>query len=255
MAVQATHVADLSGHQGPVWELSWSHPKFGSLLASCGFDNLVIIWKETNTNVWQPIYQSTAHTASVNSLSWAPYEHGLHLAAASSDGSISITTYQPDGSWTVQRIENAHPVGVNSVTWAPVVGISSAGSRHQKRIASGGCDNTIKVWNYDETAMRWVQDGPPLLGHSDWVRDVAWAPNLGMQQSTIASAGQDGRLIAWSELDDGSKGWESVVITELSLPIWRASWSTNGNALAATDGQGNTTIWKEVNDGKWRQVS
>jgi protein transport protein SEC13 len=232
-----------------VWELSWSHPKFGSLLASCGYDNLVIIWKEVSSNVWQPIYQSNAHTASVNSLSWAPYEHGLHLAAASSDGSISITTYQSDGTWTVQRIENAHPVGVNSVTWAP------AGSNKTKRIASGGCDNTIKLWHYDEVAIRWIQDGPPLLGHSDWVRDVAWAPNLGVQASTIASAGQDGRLIAWSELDDGSGGWDSVVITEFSSPIWRVNWSTSGNALAATDGQGSTTIWKEVGDGKWCQVS
>ena len=29
-----------------------------------------------------------------------------------------------------------------------------------------------------------------LAGHSDWVRDVAWAPNLGLPFNTIASASQ-----------------------------------------------------------------
>jgi protein transport protein SEC13 len=33
-----------------------------------------------------------------------------------------------------------------------------------------------------------------LHGHQDWVRDAAWAPNLGMPLSTIASAGQDGQV-------------------------------------------------------------
>ena len=35
-----------------------------------------------------------------------------------------------------------------------------------------------------------------LPGHTDWVRDVAWAPSLGLPRSTIASAGQDGQVRA-----------------------------------------------------------
>lgn len=52
---QITHLADLSGHEGPVWEVSWAHPKFGSLLASCSFDNQIIVWKETAENVWAQV--------------------------------------------------------------------------------------------------------------------------------------------------------------------------------------------------------
>lgn len=33
-------------HSGPCWQLAWAHPSFGSILASCGFDNKVIIYKE-----------------------------------------------------------------------------------------------------------------------------------------------------------------------------------------------------------------
>ena len=38
-------LADLKGHQGPVWQVAWAHPKFGNILASCSYDRKVIIWK------------------------------------------------------------------------------------------------------------------------------------------------------------------------------------------------------------------
>ena len=41
-------VATLRGHQAPVWQVAWSHPRWdGGLLASCSFDGKVIIWKES----------------------------------------------------------------------------------------------------------------------------------------------------------------------------------------------------------------
>lgn len=259
LSIQVTHVADLGGHDGPVWEVAWSHPKFGSLLASCGFDNRVIIWKEVSDNVWQQIYQSTMHSASVNSLSWAPYELGLILAAGSSDGSLSVLTYQPDGSWRADHIDNAHPAGATSVSWAPAAPkgslvSSTAPGQPVKRIASGGCDNVVKVWTFNEAEQRWRQDGPALAAHSDWVRDVAWAPNLGLPMSTIASAGQDGRVVAWCEREDGS-AWDPVVIHDFGAPVWRLSWSTSGNVLAVSDANRAVTLWKEVTDGQWLQVT
>ena len=49
---QLTLLATLQGHEGPVWQVSWSHPKFGNLLASCSFDNRVMIWKEQQDGSW-----------------------------------------------------------------------------------------------------------------------------------------------------------------------------------------------------------
>lgn len=45
-------VSQLVGHEGPVWQVTWAHPKFGSLLASCGFDHKVIVWKELQESQW-----------------------------------------------------------------------------------------------------------------------------------------------------------------------------------------------------------
>lgn len=254
---QVTHLADLSGHNGPVWQLAWAHPKFGSLLASCSFDGRVIVWKEVADNVWQQLHQSQLHASSVNSVAFAPYELGLALAAGSSDGSVSVLTYQQDGSWVADKIEHAHPIGCTAVSWSPAAPKGSLVSSHApgqpvRRLASCGCDNTVKIWVYNEAARAWQQDGATLQGHTDWVRDVAWAPNLGLPKNTIASAGQDGRAVVWTERADG--GWDSHALHEFGGPVWRVSWSVSGNILSAADGSGAVTLWKEAADGTWQQV-
>lgn len=48
----------------------------------------------------------------------------------------------------------------------------------------------FQVWFYNEAGRRWEQEPALLAGHKDWVRDVAWAPNLGINANTVASASQ-----------------------------------------------------------------
>ncbi len=61
----------------------------------------------------------------------------------------------------------------------------------------------------------WEQDGASLAGHSDWVRDAAWAPNLGMPTNTIATASQDGKVIIWTEKEGGV--WEHMVLQDFGV--------------------------------------
>ena len=68
-----------------------------------------------------------------------------------------------------------------------------------------------QVWRHGEGGG-WQQDGLALTGHSDWVRDVAWAPNLGLPANTLASAGQDGRVFIWAEQAGG--GWERTLLQD-----------------------------------------
>jgi protein transport protein SEC13 len=51
-------------HEGPVWQVSWSHPMFGNYLASCSYDKKVIVWKEMNNNKWSPFYEYSGHESS-----------------------------------------------------------------------------------------------------------------------------------------------------------------------------------------------
>ena len=90
--------------------------------------------------------------------------------------------------------------------------------------------------------------------HSDWVRDVSWAPNLGLPKSTIASASQDGSVVIWTVGKEGEQ-WEGKILNDFKTPVWRVSWSLTGNLLAVADGDNNVSLWKEAVDGEWQQVS
>lgn len=51
-----------------------------------------------------------------------------------------------------------------------------------------------------------------LEGHTDWVRDVAWAPNIGLPRSYIATASQV-----------GTEGLQSLVCISLCAPRTKLS--------------------------------
>jgi len=169
-------------------------------------------------------------------VAWAPHELGLVFACASSDGNLSVHAYsQATASWAVSLVNNdgqaAHPTGATAVTFAPAVeagalvsarGVKAAGPAC--RLASAGCDNAVRLWGCGQDGV-WRQDGRPLLAHTDWVRDVQWAPNLGLPRSTLASCGQDGKVMSWTEDAaspgevKGSKGRGGVRRAEVGVEI------------------------------------
>jgi protein transport protein SEC13 len=257
-----TLTAELREHEGPVWQVVWAHLKFGNLLASCSYDKRVVIWKET-ANGWEPVYRNHDHESSVNSIAWAPHEYNRPiLACGSSDGNISVFQFKAD-KWSVEHINKAHSSGVTSVSWGPVPVASSsvqAGAGLVKRLVSGGCDSTVKIWRCDEREQWSMTPEAVLNGHANWVRDVAWAPSLGFASNTIASCAQDGLLIIWTQ--DRSSGqsssadkWDRKELRNFGFPVWRVSWSVTGNVLAVSGADNKVTLWKESLEGDWVCVS
>lgn len=240
-----TQQADLLGHEGPVWEVDWSHPSFGPLLASASCDGRVIVWRELSPGAWQQVYVSEAHAASVNSVAWAPQAAGAPLlAAASSDGAVSVHSAGADGQWSVALIDRAHPPGALGVSWSP----------DGRRLASGGADGVARVWRQSAADGAWVADGPGLVGgHTHWVRDVAWAPALGASAATIATGGHDGKVLVWTQSPAG--GWEHALLHDFGdVPVYRLSWAVSGSVLAVTDGSNAVSLWKEALEGRWERL-
>lgn len=120
-----------------------------------------------------------------------------------------------------------------------------------KRLATGGCDNLVKIWREDNNE-RWIEDSRLEL-HSDWVRDVAWAPSIGLPRTQIASCSQDRRVIIWSS--DDCINWNSQILNTFEDVVWNVSWSTTGNLLAVSGGNNKISLWRESNDNQWSCIS
>lgn len=99
---------------------------------------------------------------------------------------------------------------------------------------------------------RWVEEHKLEL-HSDWVRDVAWAPSVGVNRHVIASCSQDRRVIIWTS--DDCLSWNSAVLHTFDDVVWNVSWSLNGNILAVSGGDNKITLWKQNLVGKWLCLS
>jgi len=284
---QRTPGHTLKGHSGPVWQVAWAHPKYGHILASCSYDGKALIWREqvaqgATPGTWAKVKEHALHTASVNSVSWAPHELGAILACASSDGKLSVLTFKNDGQWGAD-IFNGHAIGCNAVSWSPATQPGSLITPQQnnavpgqpgptpqtvKRFASAGCDNLVKIWGYRDDSQSWIEEDT-LEGHTDWVRDVAWAPNIGIPRSYIATASQDKTVLIWTK-DTPTSPWvktaldPSTTMSSTATPatpgkfpdvVWRVSWSLAGNLLAVSCGDGKVTLWKENLKGVWECVS
>ncbi|KAK4536295.1 hypothetical protein CDCA_CDCA08G2320 [Cyanidium caldarium] len=273
---------------GPVWQVAWAHPKFGTLLATCGWDGRAVLWAAAGSDAqptarlnFQVVYEYTAHQpASVNAVAFAPHEYGLAFACASSDGRVSVCRRnEADGSWQSQFLadpatEVAHVLGATTVSWAPSVRPGGLVSWEQAtpppmRLATGGCDNLVRIWVHDTASNAWRVEGDgatpgsgTLYGHTDWVRSVAWCQGMGLPTgSLLASAGQDKRVIVWRQdalPSPGERGgggvWKHRELPRFKAPCWGVSWSATGMLLAVSCGDQTVTLWKEGADGEWQLV-
>jgi len=259
------NLAVLQGHEGPVWRVSWAHPKYGSILASCGYDRKVIIWQLVpQKNNWLKIVIDELN-GSANCVQFAPVDYGLQCIAGSSDGMISHYVFQKgnqQNAWTKQTSFKAHNGGVNGISWCPSVGSGALSTLSKnsmggatttsRKFASCGCDHVVKIWQWNFQDSQWNTIAT-LSGHTDWVRDVAWAPIPGASShALVASCSEDKNVLIWKER--GGK-WKQSAQIKFSDRVWSVSWSELGNILAVASGESQVQLFKEGVDGKWHDVS
>lgn len=249
-------VATLSAHTGPVWMLSWAHPRFGNVLASAGYDKRAVVWREDapQSLTWSPVHVVDIHQGSVNAVHWAPEEYGLTLATASSDGTVAVTVYN-DGHWheSVKVSNNtnriAHAMGANCVAFAPFKNMIAG----KILMASGGCDNCVRLWVSDRDGgdgqLQPFQFLQSLNTHTDWVRDVSFCTvSVASRYALLASCGQDKTVTLyrkpWDQLamemqqspgspSAGASPWEQSTV-KLNEAVWRLSWAPSAEILIAT---------------------
>jgi len=130
------------------------------------------------------------------------------------------------------------------------------------RLATAGCDAVVKIWEFSEEHNRYVEIDQ-LKQHRDWVRDVAFAPSLGLARTYLATASQDRTVLIWTQ-DTPNDPWKCTPLlpgakpedrTKFADTVWRVSWSVSGNVLAVSCGDGKVSLWKENLKGDWECIS
>jgi len=112
---------------------------------------------------------------------------------------------------------------------------SAAFSADGLRIATGGHDGTVRLWN----AKTGAPLGDALRGHTEWVSSVAFSPD----GSTVASAGHDRTVRLWRL---GAALPTQLRIDDAGRYINRVAWSPDGSRLVSAAQDGLVRVWDAV---------
>src|SRR6185312_9536339 len=117
-----------------------------------------------------------------------------------------------------------HKSGVPALAWSP----------DGTRLASGGADGTVQIWN--------AQTGQPMLtytGHAHanppFVLGVAWSPD----GKRIVSGGDDGSARVW----DAGTGQDLVLYLGHHGSVKQVAWSPDGKQIASASADQTVQLW------------
>eukprot|EP00941_MAST-03F_sp_MAST-3F-sp1_P000466 g466.t1 len=234
-------------HTASVWKLCWAHPVFGQVLASCSYDHTVTIWEEqegVNQVTWKQKAQLVDSRESVNTIAFAPRHLGLKLATGSSDGFVRV--YEAAdvlnlSHWQLQnKFKNDDAVegsGVTCLSWchrrfdAPMLAVGY-----------DAAETPPSIWVHNSKMKRW-QAALQLIGHTDAVHDISWAPTLGRSYYQVATASRDGSVRVW-RVKNG-KIEQSWLLQQGTKEVWRVDWNVTGTMLASSGDDGRVRLWKQ----------
>ena len=223
--------AVFQAHDGPVWRVRFAHPRFESLLASCGYDNKVKIWRKDQHQKWGQLVHEASFLGSIQCLAWGPQEKGLSLTVGCIDGNLKTLTYSKDGTW-LQSALKAHAESITGLSWS---------GGENGRLASCSTDRSVKIWDI-------VEGKETELGqHADPVRDVAWSPDGQM----VASVSEDGNCKVWSV-----KGKQTTCEDiKFNVPLWKVSWNEGSSLLAISGGDDEVHVLSRGANDEWSEVA
>uniref|UniRef100_A0AAY4CUE3 Nucleoporin SEH1 n=1 Tax=Denticeps clupeoides TaxID=299321 RepID=A0AAY4CUE3_9TELE len=257
-------------HSGSVWRVTWAHPEFGQVLASCSFDRTAAVWeeivgesndKQRGLSHWIKRTTLVDSRTSVTDVKFAPKHMGLVLSTCSADGVVRI--YEaPDvmnlSQWSLQH-EISCKISCSCLSWNP-----SSSRAHPPMIAVGSDDSVtycgkVQIYEYNENTRKYAKV-ETLMTVTDPVHDVAFSPNLGRSFHVLAIATKDVRIFKLVPLRESSSTsvptkLEVQVMAQFdhhSSQVWRVSWNITSTLLASSGDDGCVRLWKANYMDNWK---
>ncbi|CAK83360.1 unnamed protein product (macronuclear) [Paramecium tetraurelia] len=205
-------VAQIKTRDSPLFSISWSHPRFGNVIATSSYDGEISIYREQKE--WSKV-ASYQNEGSVNCVQFMPRE--LLLACGTSDGFVILL--DNNKNWDVENKWQAHESTIHGLCW----------NQDGSLLATCSADKLIKIWEF--TNNNKPQLKYTIQSHLDVVKDVQFHP----LENILVSGGDDGKLIV-NRLDNNKV--VEIQDIQYNMTIWRVSFNMLGNLLTV-NGESN----------------
>lgn len=199
-------------HSGSVWKVTWAHPEFGQILATCSLDRTAIIWEEVldatvdtkrssnQTSHWAKRATLVDSRTSLTDIRFAPKHLGLMLVTCATDGHVRI--YEaPDitnlSHWSLKDEFNCK-MSCSSITW-------NQSRIHAPMLAVGSDDANnplpkVLIYEYNEHLRRWVK-ADAISSATDPVHDLSFAPYIGRSYHLLGIASKNVQIVTIKPLN------------------------------------------------------
>jgi protein transport protein SEC13 len=229
----ASKISEIIAHIGPIYKLSWSHPSYGPILASCGFDKKVILFKLNINSQLEKLYEYEMHDNSVKTLRFSPSSNNLLLISGDLNGNI-ITCEYIDKNFILQKTFG-HDYGVNSIDFLD-----------DKNFVTCGNDNIIKIWNYSqENGNVEIKNINTLKDNNISTKDLSCKDN---KHFVCCGNSEDEGVVNYYILNDENK-WELNEIYKQNGKLEKIRFNEEHTCIAVINenGKENLIIESELN--------
>ena len=145
---------------------------------------------------------------------------GHYWAAADSCGYVRVWEWGQEATQTLHLAWQAHVTNIFALAFSP----------DGRTLASGGWDNTVKLWELKHGTLLWTG------WHTGQVNDIAFAPDGHL----LASGGDDSLIRLW----DTQGGTQMQLFGGQAATVHSLAWSPDGKVLASGHDDGSVWLWE-----------